>query len=430
MFLHIVYILRTTCPSGQNIRVDPEDNPMSGKMQVVVFATLLACCAYAAGQQLTAVHTFVCKNPQEIGPCPEGGGANSLIQASDGNFYGTAERTRKGGAAPAGGLIFSLTPSGTFTTLYKFAPGKTKTYPNGAGPNRLIEGPDGKLYGDTGVGGSLGAGVLFRVDKNGMKYQVLQNYSINPSATNGSTPTSLVAGNDGNVYGTTFYGGSNSCGYGNNCGTLFQVNAATGAYKVVVNFDVATSGMNPTNLVVGPDGTFYGSTNNGSILFHYIEATGELQTTALAFPEIGGFATGGAVTAIGPDGNLYGTYTGVLVGGIGLFEVQLDGNNLQLFPLYTTDQNVSPDGLVLASDGNFWMTEYYGSHGFGDIVTLSPKDGSLIQTLTPFSFTSADGGAPVELFSATGGALWGVSSLYGQAPKGSYGAGVLFTLTP
>jgi uncharacterized repeat protein (TIGR03803 family) len=400
-------------------------------MQVVVFAVLLTCCAYAVGQQLTAVHTFICKNPQDIGPCPQGGGATSLIQGSDGNFYGTAERTGRGGAAPAGGLIFSLTPSGTFTTLYKFTAGKTKTYPNGSRPTRLIEGPDGKLYGDTGLGGSIGYGTLFRVDRTGKNYQVLQNYSVNPAAANGSTPTSLAAGNDGNVYGTTYYGGSHSCTYFN-CGTLFQVNAATGAHEVVVNFNFATSGMNPTNLVVGPDGTFYGTTigPSGSTLFHYIEATGELQTTELPFPLIGGEPTRGTASAIGPDGNLYGTYSGALAGGIGLFQVQLDGSNLQLFPFYTTDQNVSPDGLVLASDGNFWMAEYYGSVGFGDIVTLSPADGSLIQTLTPFSSNSVDGGAPVELFSASGRALWGVSSLYGQALKGSYADGVLFSLTP
>ncbi|MGA2355471.1 MAG: choice-of-anchor tandem repeat GloVer-containing protein [Terriglobales bacterium] len=402
---------------------------MPNKMHVVVFAALLPCCACAAAQQLTAVHTFVCRNPQYQGPCPEGGGATALIQGSDGNFYGTAVRTGEGGAAPAGGLIFSLTPSGTFTTLYKFAPGKTGTYPNGSSPTRLIEGPDGTLYGNAGFGGPSGDGNLFRVDKTGKHYQVLQNYSINEFAANGSSPTSLAAGNDGNVYGTTYYGGSGNCFYFN-CGTLFRVNAATGAYEVVVNFDAATSGANPTNLVVGPDGTFYGSTNNGAILFHYIEATGDLQTAQLSFPTIGGYPTGGAVSAIGPDGNLYGTYTGVFLGGIGVFEVQLDGSNLQLFPVYTTYPASSPDGLVLASDGNFWMAEYYGSVGFGDIVTVSPADGSLIQRMTPFSSTSADGGAPVELFSATGGALWGVSSLYGQAPKGSYGAGVLFTLTP
>jgi uncharacterized repeat protein (TIGR03803 family) len=403
---------------------------MPGKMHAVVFAALLACSAYAAGQQLTAVHTFVCKNPQDTGPCPLGGGATSLIQGSDGNFYGTAERTGEGGNAPAGGLVYSLTASGTFTKLYEFTAGKTKTYPNGADPNRLIEGPDGKLYGDTGVGGSIGYGVLFRVDKNGKNFQVLQDYSVNGYAANGSTPTSLAAGNDGNVYGTTYYGGSNSCGF-YNCGTLFQVNAATGAYKVVVNFDAETSGANPTNLVVGPDGTFYGTTfGENTILFHYIESTGELQTTLLSFPEIGGEPTQGTASAIGPDGNLYGTYTGPCAGGIGLFSVQLDGSNLQLYPFYTTDQNVSPDGLVLASDGNFWMAEYYGSTGFGDIVTLSPTDGSLIQTLTPFSFTSVDGGSPVELFATAGGTLWGVSSLYGQAAKGSYGEGVLFKLTP
>jgi uncharacterized repeat protein (TIGR03803 family) len=406
---------------------------MPTKMQVVVVAAVLfvCCCAYAAGQQLTAVHTFLCKNPQELGMCPEGGGGNALLQGSDGNFYGAAQRTRKALNGPAGGLIFSLTPSGTFTALYKFAPGKAKDYPNGSGPNRLIEGPDGKLYGDTGLGGSIGYGTLFRVDRTGTNFQVLQNYSINPAAANGSTPTALAAGNDGNVYGTTYYGGSNSCGYGNNCGTLFQLNTATGAYTVVVNFDFDTSGMNPTNLVVGPDGTFYGTTigENGTVLFHYIETTGELQTTTLDFPEIGGFRVVGTVSAIGPNGNLYGIYS-TFGDGLGLFQVQLDGSNLQVFPAYTTDEAVSPDGLVLASDGNFWMADFYGSSGQGDIVTLSPTDGSLIQTLTPFSSTSPDGNYPVELFSATGGALWGVSELSGQAPQKSYGEGVVFTLTP
>jgi uncharacterized repeat protein (TIGR03803 family) len=405
---------------------------MTRTLQVVVVAGLLACCAYAAGQQLTAVHTFVCKNPQDLGPCPQGGGATFLIQGSDGNFYGTAERTGSELNGPAGGLVFSMTPAGKFATVYKFPAGKLQNYPKGSGPNRLVEGPDGKLYGDTGLGGSIGNGVLFRVDRTGNNYQILQSYSLNPAAPNGSTPTSLVAGNDGNVYGTTYYGGSNSCGYGNNCGTLFRVKASSGAYKVVVNFNFATSGENPTNLVVAHDGTLYGTTiaNGGSILFHYTESTGELQTTLLAFPLINGEQSRGILSAIGPDGNLYGTYTGPLAGGIGLFQVQLDGSNLQLYPFYTTDPATSPDGLVLGSDGNFWMAEFYGSDGFGDIVTLSPTDGSLIQTLTPFSSTSRDGGYPIQLFSATGGTLWGASSLLGRSPKGSYADGVLFKLTP
>ncbi|MGA2594928.1 MAG: choice-of-anchor tandem repeat GloVer-containing protein, partial [Bryobacteraceae bacterium] len=403
---------------------------MPGKMHVTVFIALLTCCAYAAGQQLTTVHTFVCKNPQDLGPCPQGGGATSLIQGSDGIFYGTAERTGKAQPGAAGGLIFSLTPSGTFATVHEFAPGEAQTYPSGSSPVRLIEGPDGKLYGETALGGSMGYGVLFRVDKNGKNYQVLQNYSIDGNAANGSSPTYLAAGNDGNVYGTTYYGGTNSCGYGFNCGTIFRVVAATGAYEVVVNFDSATTGANPTNLVVGPDGTFYGTTivANGSTLFHYIEATGELQTTSLVFPVVNQEPTHGNVSAVGPDGNLYGAYSGYLLNGIGLFQVRLDGSDLQIYPVYTTDSNVSPDGLVLASDGTFWMAEYYGSTGFGDIVNLSPVNGGLIQTLTPFSSTGVDGGSPVELFSATGGRLWGVSSLYGQAPKGSYAAGVLFRL--
>ncbi len=290
------------------------------------------------------------QKPAKYRTLPSGWRSNLSDPGSDGNFYGTAERVGRGPNVPAGGLVFSLTPSGTFAKVHEFAPGENQTYPNGSSPSRLIEGPDGKLYGETYLGGSIGYGVLFRVDKTGKNYQVPQNYSVDPAAANGSSPTSLAAGNDGNVYGTTYYGGTNSCGFGNNCGTIFRVVAATGAYEVVANFDSATSGGFPTNLVVGPDGTFYGTTivANGSILFHYIESTGELQTTSLVFPVVNQVATHGTVSAIGPDGNLYGTYSGYLLNGIGLFQVRLDGSDLQIYPVYTTDSNVSPDGLVLA----------------------------------------------------------------------------------
>src|SRR5580658_589857 len=127
------------------IAADGGKNPMPGKLQVTVFIALLACCAYADGQHVTAAHSFVCKNPQNTGPCPQGGNPTSLIQASDGNFYGTAERTGQGLAGPTGGLIFSLTPSGTFATVHEFAAGETGTYPKGSDPLRLIEGSDGKL---------------------------------------------------------------------------------------------------------------------------------------------------------------------------------------------------------------------------------------------------------------------------------------------
>ena len=67
--------------------------------------------------------------------------------------------------------------------------------------------------------------------------------------------------------------------------------------------------------------------------------------------------------------------------------------------------------------------------GYGQILTFSPANGSLIQTLTPFSQTSLVGGYPDDLISA-GGSLWGLTTFYGEAPQGSLGEGVVFSLTP
>jgi hypothetical protein len=61
---------------------------------------------------------------------------------------------------------------------------------------------------------------------------------------------------------------------------------------------------------------------------------------------------------------------------------------------------------------------------------VSPENGSLIQTLNPFSPTSAVGGFPVGLISGSDGKLWGVSAEFGQAQQGLFGGGVVFSLTP
>jgi hypothetical protein len=184
-------------------------------------------------------------------------------------------------------------------------------------------------------------------------------------------------------------------------------------------------------MVTGPDGTFYGLTNSpdGPILFHYIEATNTLQETQLQFPqdlEVGLVL----LPSVGANGNFYGIYVSFQQGGggPGLFETQLDGSNLQAFPAFPSfsdDPLTSP--LVLGSDGNFWLAIYQGGD---EILNLSSTDGSVIQTLTPFSQKAAVGNYPVDLVSAEDGKLWGLSEYGGKAPKGFYGQGVVFNLTP
>jgi uncharacterized repeat protein (TIGR03803 family) len=89
---------------------------------------------------------------------------SSLVQGSDGNFYGTTAGGGGGsGPADAGGTVFKMTPAGVLTTLVSF---------NGANGNSpqapLIQGSDGNFYGTTTYGGPHGGGTVFQVTTNGV----------------------------------------------------------------------------------------------------------------------------------------------------------------------------------------------------------------------------------------------------------------------
>jgi streptogramin lyase len=178
---------------------------------------------------------------------------------------------------------------------------------------------------------------------------------------------------------------------------------------------------------VGANGTFYGTSagSSGELLFNYTPATGAITTALLNFPSL----SHGSGLALGPNGNLYGFYSVYGVNGVSLFEVEPDGSNLQIFPFYNTiDGGGSPDGLLLASDGNFWVANFNGSSEYGNIISLSPTDGSLLQTISPFGTTSSVGGWPSQLIQAANGTFWGSTYIYGDATKGHFALGTVFSL--
>ncbi len=336
----------------------------------------------------------------------------------------------------APGTVFSLTPAGKFTLLHTFAAGTNKTYPNGNLPGFVAEGSDGKIYGTTlfgGVGGCngyCGSGVLYRVSKTGTGFQVLHKFCSQSNCTDGGGGA-LVPNIDGNLYGASFQGGTGNCGsFYVGCGTIFRVTPSTGAYEVVFNFNGSTDEF-PSTIIPASDGTFYGldSGPQGESLFHYTPATGTFQSVALHFPTFNGLPSSGFLLAFGANGNFYGLYHIYGKSGEGLFEVHPDGSNLQLFPFYTTrNGGGSPDGLLLATDGNFWVADYNGSSGYGDIITLSPSAGTVIQTLSPFSSSAAVGAYPAEIIQAKDGTLWGSTYQYGKAPAAHFADGTVFSL--
>lgn len=185
-----------------------------------------------------------------------------LIQATDGNFYGT---TTEGGTTQnficlyGCGTIFKIAPAGVLTTVHNFE------VKDGAGPEySLIQATDGNFYGTTDVGGdvacdppTLGCGTVFKMTPEG-KLTTLHIFEL----TDGAYPLAgLVQGTDGNFYGTTGAGGSNEDG-----ATIFQI-SSEGTFKIVYNFCSqlgCVDGCEPKGgLVQATNGIFYGATYFG-----------------------------------------------------------------------------------------------------------------------------------------------------------------------
>lgn len=147
-----------------------------------------------SGGQFSVLHRFL---DLSVFNCP------SLMQGSDGNFYGTLTNQNKQGASQSG-LVFKMTPAGRVTTLHQFQPlGSNRVNADGAVPEGLIQTSDGNLYGATGTGGQNGAGTLYQLGTSGA-FTKLYDFSLSLGGADSGEPTgNLVQGADGALYGMT-----------------------------------------------------------------------------------------------------------------------------------------------------------------------------------------------------------------------------------
>jgi uncharacterized repeat protein (TIGR03803 family) len=170
-----------------------------------------------------------------------------VVQGTDGNFYGT---TYLGGVSGAG-TVFQLTPVGTVTVLYAFTGGADGAYPYAG----VIVGVDGNLYGTTSQGGANSAGAVFQLLRDGTLNTL---HAFAGGVTDGAYPVgSVIQGSDGDIYGTTLFGGSADSG------TVFQVTPA-GAFTILYAFTSGDEGAYPyAGVVQASDGHFYGTSAYG-----------------------------------------------------------------------------------------------------------------------------------------------------------------------
>jgi uncharacterized repeat protein (TIGR03803 family) len=147
-----------------------------------------------------------------------------LIQGNDGNYYGTAQDYGSGG----GGVAFKVTPTGTLTVLHNMNSGT-----DGAAPSTgLVQASDGNFYGTNSSQGSDGVGTIFEITSNG-SFSVLNNFDV----THGSIPyVTLMQDTNGILYGDTEEGGSGSltCAAGT-CGVFYSWNASLPPFAGLVS---------------------------------------------------------------------------------------------------------------------------------------------------------------------------------------------------
>jgi uncharacterized repeat protein (TIGR03803 family) len=184
----------------------------------------------------------------------DGGSPSTLIEGSDGVFYG-AVHYAGGPYDRVYGAIFALNKDGSgYNLLHLF---DTANW-DGAYPSSLIEGSDGALYGTTSgvtaAGGNPNTnlfGTVFTLLKDGSGYTML--HSCDYWNGDGTSATGLVEGTDGMLYGTTMQGGGT-----NSAGILFRLGKDGSGYRIVHSFVAGDDGSGPIGLAQGSDGAFYG----------------------------------------------------------------------------------------------------------------------------------------------------------------------------
>ena len=389
--------------------------PLSRFNVACTLSLLCMTAAYAAPKPFNILGNFDVKN----GSSPEA----TLLQASDGTFYGT---TIYGGSSTACqygcGTVFKLTPSGP-VTIYSFS-GSDGSSPYAG----LTQGANGNFYGATFSGGNpsctSGCGTLFEITPAGA-LTTLYSFSYSDGANPMGT---LLLAPDGNFYGEADKGGEAGGG------TLFKM-TPSGALTTIWNFDFANYGVFPSSgLIEGPDGDLYGETEStgmksGGEIFKF-SPRGRF-TVVHSFNYIGKHGIEpAAALVLGRDGNFYGT---TLIGGkyqsFGeVFKMTPAGAVTTLHSFDVTNGDIPTGILIQGTDGAFYGTTNYGGHGnFGTIFKVT-ADGIFTKL---HSFTSTAGSYPYGgLLQGADGLLYGTTSYGGTDQTDcSYGCGTVFSLS-
>jgi uncharacterized repeat protein (TIGR03803 family) len=327
--------------------------------------------------KLTNLYSF-CALPS----CTDG--SNPLVApilGSDGNFYGT---TIDGGNSNDAGTVYKMTIGGILTTLYSFCP--TLPCSDGIGPMGLIEGSNGNFYGVAQYGGAFGDGSFFELTSLG-QFKALHSFCAQPGCGSGASPqASPMQASNGNFYGTASRGGSHSGG------VVYEITPA-GTYKALYNFCSQTScadGSSPqSTLAQDANGNLYGTTVYGGaygdgVVFEITPADQYivLHSFNAADGTDGGYPQ--SAPTVANDGNLYGTTTNGISNG-NIYQITPEGIYTSLYTFCNPTRcnaYYATYGLLQGTDGILYgATAYGGSHSSGIAYSFANNLSPLVKTV-------------------------------------------------
>jgi uncharacterized repeat protein (TIGR03803 family) len=310
----------------------------------------------------------------------------------------------------------------TLKSLYSFA-----NSPDGATPyGAVIKDKSGNLYGTTFAGGSFNDGTVYKLSKSG-KETVLYSFA---GGADGSEPLAgLVMDNSGNFYGTTRAGGSSAAG------TVFELNPKTRQETVLYSFTGQPDGATPfSGLVMDKSGNLYGTTvaggssNDGIVYKVNIKTQQETVLYSFAGDPDGGEPVYGNLL-MDKSGNLYGTTQGGGSSNRGsVWELSARGTETVLYNFTGgkdgggSDIGGADQSLAMDTKGNLYGTTERGGLGSGVVfkVNIKAKTETVLYTFTG----STDGGIP-----SAGLVRDRKGNLYGTTVSSANGDGTVFEVT-
>lgn len=277
--------------------------------------------------------------------------AGGVVLDAKGNLYGVAAH---GGAWNAG-VVYEVNSAGLETVLYNFTGGYDGSEPQGG----VVFGPSGNLYGAAG-GGASNMGVVYTVDLSGQE-TVLHSFN----GTDGSNPAAVTFDAAGNLYGAASQGGISGEG------VVYKIDAA-GTFRVLYTFMGLSDGGEPlSSLTLDSAGNLYGTTFVGGTghwgVVYLLSPSGN---ESVLYNFTGGADGGAPLAGVTLDAvrNIYGTTSsggGTANAGV-VFELSAEGQDIILHSFTGGADGKKPAGGVIRdSAGNL-----YGATADGGAVDL------------------------------------------------------------